>query len=116
MAELDGDEAAIRGVVCDYVDGWFDGDAARMERALHPELVKHRHGTEGDNPGPLVTVTATEMIDSTRKARVGETTPPTAGLRSRSHISAETSPASRAGVTATSICCSRSACPKAGGS
>jgi len=40
MAELDGDEAAIRGVVCDYVDGWFDGDAARMERALHPELVK----------------------------------------------------------------------------
>ena len=50
MAELDGDEAAIRGVVRDYVDGWFDGDAARMERALHPELVKRRRGTEGDNP------------------------------------------------------------------
>jgi Putative lumazine-binding len=50
MAELGQDEAAIRGVVSDYVDGWCDGDGARMERALHPELVKGRRGTEGENP------------------------------------------------------------------
>lgn len=30
---------AIIAIVRDYIEGWFDGDAARMERALHPELV-----------------------------------------------------------------------------
>jgi hypothetical protein len=24
----------------DYIEGWYAGDAARMERAVHPELVK----------------------------------------------------------------------------
>jgi hypothetical protein len=41
------DEDAIRAVVLDYVEGWFDGDAARMERALHPELVKRCRGIAG---------------------------------------------------------------------
>jgi hypothetical protein len=40
------DEAAIRAVVLDYVEGWFDGDAVRMERALHPELMKRCLGLE----------------------------------------------------------------------
>ena len=44
------DQEAIRGVVLDYIDGWFDGDAVRMERALHPELVKRCRGIEGDDP------------------------------------------------------------------
>jgi hypothetical protein len=34
------EDAAIRKVVLDYVEGWYLGDAARMERALHPDLVK----------------------------------------------------------------------------
>jgi hypothetical protein len=34
------DRAAITAVVRDYVEGWFDGDEARMRRCLHPELVK----------------------------------------------------------------------------
>jgi hypothetical protein len=33
-------EAEIVACALDYYEGWFDGDAARMERALHPELVK----------------------------------------------------------------------------
>jgi len=33
------DEDAIRAATLDYVEGWFDGDAGRMERALDPELV-----------------------------------------------------------------------------
>ena len=24
----------------DYIEGWYAGDAARMEKALHPELAK----------------------------------------------------------------------------
>ena len=30
------DEDQIRAAVLDYIEGWFDGDAVRMERALHP--------------------------------------------------------------------------------
>jgi Putative lumazine-binding len=33
------DVDAIRAAVRDYVEGWFDGDGTRMQRAVHPELV-----------------------------------------------------------------------------
>jgi hypothetical protein len=29
------DQQLITGVVRDYFEGWFEGDADRMERALH---------------------------------------------------------------------------------
>jgi Putative lumazine-binding len=34
------DIRAIIETARDYAEGWFNADAARMERALHPELVK----------------------------------------------------------------------------
>jgi len=34
------DLEAITAVALDYVEGWFDGDEARMRRCLHPDLVK----------------------------------------------------------------------------
>jgi hypothetical protein len=34
------DEAAIRAAVLDYIEGYFTGDAKRMQVALHPELNK----------------------------------------------------------------------------
>jgi len=60
-----GDEDAVRSVVMDYVEGWFEGDAGRMERALHPELVKRCRGIEGDDPNALETLSARVMIDAT---------------------------------------------------
>jgi len=60
-----GAQDAVRSVVMDYVEGWFDGDAGRMERALHPELVKRCRGIEGDDADALETLTAREMIDAT---------------------------------------------------
>ena len=51
---------AIERAVLDYFDGWFDGDAERMERALHPELAKRT--LQGD---ALAADTAQEMIDAT---------------------------------------------------
>jgi len=60
-----GDEDAVRSVVMDYVEGWFEGDAGRMERALHPDLVKRCRGIEGDDPDALETLSAREMIDAT---------------------------------------------------
>jgi Putative lumazine-binding len=59
------DEDEIREVILDYVDGWFDGDPERMERALHPELVKRCRGIEGDDPDALETLTQRDMVDAT---------------------------------------------------
>jgi len=58
-------ERAVRSIVMDYVEGWFDGDAARMEQALHPELMKRCRGIEGHDPDALETLSAREMIDAT---------------------------------------------------
>jgi len=59
------DAEHITAVVRDYVDGYFDGDAERMRRALHPELVKRCRGIEGDDPDALETLSARDMIDAT---------------------------------------------------
>jgi ketosteroid isomerase-like protein len=52
------DEDLITETVLDYFEGWFEGDAARMERALHPDLVK-RDAEE------LELTTKQDMVDGT---------------------------------------------------
>ncbi len=37
---------AIRGAALDYIEGWYEGDVARMTRAVHPELVKRIVATD----------------------------------------------------------------------
>ena len=44
------DYDAVVESVRDYVGGWYDGDAERMRRCLHPELVK-RTIVRGSEPG-----------------------------------------------------------------
>ena len=57
---MDDDTALIVTTVHDYFDGWFDGDASRMERALHRDLVKRSAGP--DRASALSFVTAEQMI------------------------------------------------------
>jgi hypothetical protein len=65
------DEDAIIATVTDYWEGWFSGDAARMERALHPALTKTGALTEAgaptDDAAPRLTppMTAANMISWT---------------------------------------------------
>src|SRR5688572_9052158 len=40
------DSAAIRAAALDYIEGWYEGNTERMERALHPELAKRIVNTE----------------------------------------------------------------------
>jgi Putative lumazine-binding len=40
------DEDAIRVTALNYIEGWYEGDAARMESALHPELAKRMISTD----------------------------------------------------------------------
>jgi hypothetical protein len=58
------DEDAIKSAVLDYFEGWFEGDAARMERALHPRLAKRSLGN-----GALDEDTAEQMIEATAAGR-----------------------------------------------
>jgi len=55
-------ETAVVSAVLDYFEGWFDGDAARMERALHPGLAKRSLGKDGRT---LNETTAAWMIAAT---------------------------------------------------
>ena len=55
------DEALITRTVLDYFEGWFAGDAARMRRALHPDLVKRRAGEE------LGATTKERMVELTER-------------------------------------------------
>jgi len=59
------DEAAIVGAALDYFEGWFEGDTARMERALHPELVKRSIGQLSSDAERLETITKRQMVDAT---------------------------------------------------
>jgi hypothetical protein len=38
--QFDPESEAIQKTALDYIDGFYSGDAARMQRAVHPELAK----------------------------------------------------------------------------
>ena len=59
------DNDAIALTVFDYIDGWYDGDAARMENALHPELAK-RIVREVDGRDKLEHMGAMRMVQLAR--------------------------------------------------
>ncbi len=39
-AQTAADSAGIRQAALDYIEGYYEGNAERMERAVHPELAK----------------------------------------------------------------------------
>jgi len=63
-------DAIVRAAL-DYFEGWFEGDAARMTRALHPDLAK-RSPDDAPAPGELEKLTAQDMIEATAKG-IGKT-------------------------------------------
>jgi hypothetical protein len=57
---------AIVEAALDYFEGWFDGDASRIERALHPDLAKRSLDDDGAGVKHL---TADVMIEATAAGR-----------------------------------------------
>lgn len=49
------DVVAIEAVAADYIEGWYQGDEARMDRALHDNLVKRILTDEGTEAFRVVT-------------------------------------------------------------
>jgi hypothetical protein len=74
-AQSAADSAAIRATALDYIEGWYQGNAERMERALHPELAKRIVRTNPDNGrSSLGQMSALTLVQSTR-AGGGRDTP-----------------------------------------
>jgi ketosteroid isomerase-like protein len=55
----------ITQTVLDYFEGWYDGDVARMDRALHPELVKRTVRTDDVAEPTLGMVSKARMVELT---------------------------------------------------
>ena len=69
------DQAAIKQAALDYIEGWYEGSAERMERALHPELAKRIVQTNRqNNQSRLDQMSALSLIQGTRRGG-GKNTP-----------------------------------------
>lgn len=69
------DDAAIRAAALDYIEGWYEGNAERMERALHPDLAKRIVITNPqNNRSRLDQMSALGLIQGTRRGG-GKDTP-----------------------------------------
>ena len=73
-AQTAADSAGIRQTALDYIDGWYTGDGARMERALHPELAKRIVRTNDQGRSQLGQQSAMTLVIGTR-AGGGKDTP-----------------------------------------
>lgn len=75
-AQAPADSAAIVATALDYIDGFYTSDAARMERALHPDLAKRIVVTR-DGESQLRDMTAEQLVQATA-GRGGDGIPPEA--------------------------------------
>ena len=62
------DSAAIRQTALDYSEGWYESDPRRMERALHPELVKRIVHADSTGAGWISSMGASQLVAGTRAA------------------------------------------------
>jgi len=60
------DSAGIRAAALDYIEGYYEGDGARMERALHPELAKRIVRTNEQGRSQLQQMSAMSLVQGTR--------------------------------------------------
>src|SRR5262249_23318531 len=72
----DQDSTAIQQTALDYIEGWYEGNAERMERSLHPDLAKrivlHNAASGRDR---LDQMSAMGLVQGTRRGG-GKRTPP----------------------------------------
>ena len=59
------DAEAIKQTALDYAEGWYEGNAERMERALHPDLAKRIVRTK-DGVSKLDQMNAATLVQYTR--------------------------------------------------
>lgn len=60
------DEAGIRATALDYVEGYYEGNPDRMERALHPHLAKRIARTDANGRTRVDQMSALELVQIIR--------------------------------------------------
>ena len=73
-AASEADLAAIKQTALDYIEGYYDGNAERMERALHPELAKRIVRTNAQGQSRLDSMSAMTLVQGVRRGG-GKNTP-----------------------------------------
>lgn len=77
QAQSAADSAAIRATALDYIDGWWEGNAERMERAVHPDLAKRIINVNPqNNRNSLGHQSAMTLVQNTRRGGGRETPAP----------------------------------------
>ena len=70
----DADREAIKATALDYIEGWYEGNPDRMERALHPDLAKRIVRTNDRGQSMLGQMSAMTLVQGVKNGG-GKTTP-----------------------------------------
>ena len=68
------DKAAITATALDYIEGWYEGNPERMERALHPDLAKRIVMTNPQGWSQLQQMSAMGLVQGVKRGG-GKNTP-----------------------------------------
>lgn len=66
FAQTDADREAIKRTALNYAEGWYEGNADKMESALHPDLAKRIARTNDKGQTRLDQMTAMSLVQGTR--------------------------------------------------
>jgi hypothetical protein len=75
QAQTAADTTAIRATALNYVEGWYEGNAERMARALHPELVKRIVVRDTTTGRTMVQGMGTSVLVNSTRHGYGKETP-----------------------------------------
>src|SRR5678815_3979974 len=70
----DADREAIKATALDYIEGWYEGNPERMERALHPDLAKRIVRTNDRGQSMLGQMSAMSLVQGVKNGG-GKNTP-----------------------------------------
>ena len=75
QAQTSADTTAIRATALNYVEGWYEGNAERMAKALHPELVKRIVVRDTTTGKTMVQGMGTSVLVNSTRHGYGKETP-----------------------------------------
>lgn len=74
FAQTDADREAIKRAALNYAEGWYEGNADKMESSLSPDLAKRIARTNPQGQSSLGQMTAMALVQGTRGGS-GKNTP-----------------------------------------
>ena len=74
FGQIDTERDAIKRTALNYAEGWYEGNADKMESALHPDLAKRIVRTNDKGQSGLGQMSALSLVQGTRSG-AGKQTP-----------------------------------------